>query len=84
MKYRVNWAHLIFILIMLGFTTLFFIGIFKLAKDHKEAKQQRLRELYSPMSDSPEIQEAYDAVRDPVFDLDAYVINGDTLATENI
>jgi hypothetical protein len=47
-------------------------------------RNKELRDTYSPMSTDPEIQRAYDEVREPVFDLEAYIVDGDTLATENM
>lgn len=43
--------------------SLLMLGVAKVAEDHQKAEQQRLRNNFSPMSTSPEVQEAYDAIR---------------------
>lgn len=58
-----NWPKLIFFVIMVSVWATVMVMFVKLGTDHKEAEQKRLRDSYSPMSDSPEIQEAYDAIR---------------------
>jgi hypothetical protein len=52
----------------------------KIEQDRKDAK---LIESFSRFSDCEEVQDAYNR-QYPVFDHNAYVVDGDTLATENI
>jgi len=60
---RVNWQHLIFAIVMISVWAVVMFSFLKIASDHKEDRQENLRENFSPMSENPEIQEAYDAIR---------------------
>jgi hypothetical protein len=48
---------------MMGVWAMVMACFIKLGLDKKEARQEYLRESFSPMTEDPEIQEAYDAIR---------------------
>ena len=60
---KMNWPKLIFFVIMVSVWAMVMVCVVKMAKDHNKEENKRLREIYSPMSDSPEIQKAYDEIR---------------------
>jgi hypothetical protein len=48
---------------MMGVWSMVMWSFIKLGSDSKEKRQKYLRESFSPMTEDPEIQEAYDAIR---------------------
>jgi len=61
---KIEWPKLIFFVLLIGAWLFVLIWFMQKGMEEKEKKEnERLREVYSPMSDSPEIQKAYDEVR---------------------
>lgn len=61
---KIEWPKLIFFVFLIGAWLFVLIWFMEKGMEEKEKREnERLREVYSPMSDSPEIQKAYDEVR---------------------
>jgi len=60
---KVNWSHLIFIASIIALTLVIIGCFYKLAEDHRESERDYLRRCYAPLSESEEIQRAYEAIR---------------------
>lgn len=60
---RVNWEKLIFCVIMMAVWLVVMFSFLKIATDKKENRQKYLRESFSPMSDDPEIKEAFNSIK---------------------
>ena len=77
----------IYLVIKISLLGAFFVWIHYMEMRNQEMQRNRRdRELingYSRMSTPQEVQDAYNR-QSPVIDHNAYVVDGDTLATENI
>lgn len=64
---KFNWNKIISVILFfaVGFVIWFLImfSVYRIAKNRREQRQEFLRESYSPMSVDPEVQEAYDVIR---------------------
>jgi len=60
---KVNWSKLIFVIFMMSAWLTVMVIFIKAGSESKEKRELELRQKYSPMSDSKEIQEAYNSIR---------------------